>query len=111
MTDEQILDVVEGPMMTRLFLGPRQFAKLESWCAVPNKKHHNGGMQDRRARWKEQLDKRRGHLTPRQRGGATSAEDRWLDVSAKDLLFISVCRSHPKKGGWQHDIADIFADQ
>jgi len=95
-------DLVEPIAETRLFLGPRQFAKLEAWVAVPNKKHHNGGMQERRARWKAQLDKR---------GGATPDEERWLDVSAKDLLFISVCRTHPKKGGWQRDIADIFADQ
>jgi hypothetical protein len=105
------LDLVEPVAETRLFLGPRQFAKLEAWVAVPNKKHQSGGMQERRARWKAQLDKRRGHLTPRQRGGATAAEERWLDVTNKDLLFISVCRTHPKKGGWQHDIADIFADQ
>lgn len=97
--------------LTRLFLGPRQFAKLENWCAVPNARHQHGGMQDRRARWKAQLDARRGHLTARQRGGKTADEDRWLDVDAKDLLFIAVCVASPKKGGWQAAIADIFADQ
>lgn len=100
-----------GLSLTRLFLGPRQFAKLENWCAVPNAKHDRGGVQDRRARWKAQLDARRGHLTPRQRGGRTADEDRWLDVTAKDLLFISVCVGNRRRGGWQGAIADIFADQ
>lgn len=105
------LDLSAETPVTRLFLGPRQFAKLENWCdAAPGRRPGETKVAaECRARWKAQLDKRRGHLTARQRGGATTDEERWLDVTAKDLLFISVC--HLKPRGAARAIDDIFTDQ
>jgi hypothetical protein len=102
------LDVDQPSAMTRMFLGPRQFAKLENWCATTHKLGTQA--QECRARWKAQLDRRRGHLTARQRGGPTADEDRWLDATTKDLLFISLCRTKPR-GVVERAVADIFGDQ
>jgi hypothetical protein len=98
-----------GIYLMRVYLGPRAFAKLERWCAVPNTgKHKTGGMQDRRARWKAQLDQRRGHLTARERAGPTSDAERWIEITVADAASIRNCIRDPKGGGYQRDMRDIF---
>jgi hypothetical protein len=97
-----------GDGMTRVHLGPRQFAKLENWVSVPDGKHQSGGMQGHRRRWREQLSARRGHLTARQRGGETPAEDRWIDIDDDGREFIVSCIGSVKVGGWERSIRDIF---
>lgn len=88
----------------RVALGAREFARLENFCAVQNGKHENGGVQNRRARWKAQLDARRSWSS----GGLVPAEDRWLEVTDDDAAFIRKFRAEPKKGGWQRAIMEIF---
>lgn len=93
---------------TRVYLTGREFSQLEVLVAVPNGVHSSGGFQGYRKRWKDQLDGRRGHLTPRERLGATAPEDRWIDLDEASIVHIRKCIDSPKTGGWQRDVRDVF---
>lgn len=93
----------------KIYLGPLEFVRLENFCAIANGRHDSGGMQNIRKNWRDQLDDRRGHLTRRERLGATPPEDRWVDLDEAGLRFVRKCLVTKKAGGWQHDVFDIFA--
>ena len=94
--------------MLRAHLSPIEFVRLENWCAVPDGKHKNGGVQDRRRKWKQQLDQRRGHLTLKERRDPVPQDERYIDLDDTDVEMIRGMRAKPAKGSWQRDMQAIF---
>ena len=92
----------------RAHLSPIEFVRLENWCAIPDGKHSNGGIQQRRHKWKAQLDQRRGHLTIHERRQPTPAEERYVDLDDGDVEMIRTLRAKPGKGSWQRQMQAIF---
>lgn len=92
----------------KVWLSPRAFAALEAFCRTPDGKHKAGGIQNRRRKWKEQLDMRRGHMTQRERNGPTPEADRWLELDEGDVESIKSMRERPQRGTWQRQLQTIF---
>jgi len=94
----------------RVALPPRQWTLLEAFCRVPDGKHTSGGLQNHRRKWKQQIDARLAHLDKWERGSLKDPALRFIDLDAHELAFVHRTIANANGGGFQSQVADIFAD-
>lgn len=96
----------------RVFLPARNWILLEAFIAVPDKKHSAGGLQNRRRRWKTQLDERFSDRDKWARGAVArdTPNECFIDLDDDDVDFIQRTLGNANGGGFQGSIADVFTD-